>query len=137
MRKRLVKLTKINAGISVCIIILQFICASVIPGRSIKSHVLWQSEKKKCNRLVPCDKEIKVFVHLCLLPQLLSMENYFLATGQCKTQTVDYCLPHANENVTTIVPLFYPKNNGPQSVCILHCLFEQLLFSAWNVLLVP
>ena len=135
MRKRLVKLTKINAGISVCIIAVH-LCFSYSREVYQKSCIVAKREKK-CNRLVPCDKEIKVFVHLCLLPQLLSMENYFLATGQCKTQTVDYCLPHANENVTTIVPLFYPKNNGPQSVCILHCLFQQLLFSAWNVLLVP
>ena len=36
--------------------------------------------------------------------------------GQCKTQTADYCFHHANENVTTIVPLFSnPKNNSPQS----------------------
>jgi len=77
--------------------------------------------EKKYNRFVPCDKEIKVFVHLSLLPQLLSMENYFLATGQCKMQTVDYCFHRANENVTTIVPLFSnPENNSPQSVHGLH-----------------
>ena len=41
--------------------------------------------------------------------------------GQCKTQTADYCFHHANENVTTIVPLFSnPKNNSPQSVRSLH-----------------
>ena len=72
--------------------VLQSVCASVIPGRSIKSHVLWQSRKESTIGL----KEIKVFVHLSLVPQLLSMENYFLGTGQCKTQTVDYCLHHAN-----------------------------------------
>ena len=39
-----------------------------------------------------------------------------LKSGQCKTQTADYCFHHANENVTTIVPLFSnPKNNSPQS----------------------
>ena len=27
-------------------------------------------------------------------------------SGQCKTQTVDYCFHHANEYVTTIVPYF-------------------------------
>ena len=26
--------------------------------------------------------------------------------GQCKTQAADYCFHHANEYVTTIVPLF-------------------------------
>ena len=42
-------------------------------------------------------------------------------TRQCKTQTADYCFHHANENVTTIVPLFSnPKNNSPQSVRSLH-----------------
>ena len=41
--------------------------------------------------------------------------------GQCKTQTADYCFHHANENATTIVPLFSnPKNNSPQSVRSLH-----------------
>ena len=37
-------------------------------------------------------------------------------SGQSKTQMADYCFHHANENVTTIVPLFSnPKNNNPQS----------------------
>ena len=32
-------------------------------------------------------------------------------------QIADYCFHHANEYVTTIVPLFSnPKNNRPQSV---------------------
>ena len=36
--------------------------------------------------------------------------------GQCKTQAEDYCFHHANEYVTTIVPLFSnPINNGSQS----------------------
>ena len=36
--------------------------------------------------------------------------------GQCKTQTVDYYFHHANENETTIVPLFSnPNNNSTQS----------------------
>ena len=36
--------------------------------------------------------------------------------GQYKTQTADSCFHHANEQVTTIVPLFLnPKNNSPQS----------------------
>ena len=35
--------------------------------------------------------------------------------GPCKTQTADYFFHHANEDVTTIVPLFSsPKNNIPQ-----------------------
>ena len=46
-------------------------------------------------------------------------------TGQCKTQTTDYCFYHANEYVTTIVPLFSnPKSNSPQwqlAVCVFHC----------------
>ena len=41
--------------------------------------------------------------------------------GQCKTQTAEYCFHHANEYVTTIVPLFSnPKNNSLQSVRSLH-----------------
>ena len=42
--------------------------------------------------------------------------------GQCKMlQTADYCFHHANENMTTIVPLFSnPKNNSPKSVGSLH-----------------
>ena len=28
------------------------------------------------------------------------------ATGQCKTQTAGYCFYHANEYVTTVIPLF-------------------------------
>ena len=44
-------------------------------------------------------------------------------TGQCKTQTTDYCFYQANEYGTTIVPLFSnPKNNSPQSVRSLHLL---------------
>ena len=44
-----------------------------------------------------------------------------MTSGQCKTQTVDYCFHYANENVTTIVPLFSnPINSSPQSVCSLH-----------------
>ena len=40
-----------------------------------------------------------------------------LSNGQCKRQTADYCFHHANDNVTTIVPLFSNlKNNSPQSV---------------------
>ena len=36
--------------------------------------------------------------------------------GQCKTQTPDYCLHHANEYVATKVPSFSnTKNNSPQS----------------------
>ena len=40
----------------------------------------------------------------------------------CKMpQTGDYCFHHANENMTTIVPLFSnPKNNSLQSVGSLH-----------------
>ena len=39
-----------------------------------------------------------------------------------KMQTAaDHCLHHANENVTTIIPLFCnTENNGLQSVCSLH-----------------
>ena len=36
--------------------------------------------------------------------------------GQCKTQTTDYCLRHANEYVASKVPSFSnTKNNSPQS----------------------
>ena len=36
--------------------------------------------------------------------------------GQCKTQTTDYCLHHANEYVASKVPSFSnTKNNSPQS----------------------
>ena len=46
-------------------------------------------------------------------------QNY--TVGQCNTQTADYCFYRANENVTTIVPLFSdPKNNSAQSVRSLH-----------------
>ena len=42
-------------------------------------------------------------------------------TGQFKMQTADYRFRHANEFMTTIVPLFSnPKNNSPQSVYSLH-----------------
>ena len=41
--------------------------------------------------------------------------------GHCKTQTADCCFHHANEYVTTIVPLFSStKNNSQQSVRGLH-----------------
>ena len=37
-------------------------------------------------------------------------------TGQCKTQTANYCFHHANEYVATKVLSFSnPKNNSPQS----------------------
>ena len=46
-------------------------------------------------------------------------------SGQCKTQTADYCFHHANQYETTIVPLYSnPKNSSPQSVRsphFLHC----------------
>ena len=42
-------------------------------------------------------------------------------------QTADYCFHHANENVTTIVPLYSnPKNNSPQSVRSLYFTPPQL-----------
>ena len=55
-----------------------------------------------------------------------------MGTGQCKTQTADYCFQHANayEQVTIIVPLFSnSKNNSPQSVCSLHILFWETLMT--------
>ena len=55
---------------------------------------------------------------------ILDIDQSILACykiGQCKTQTADYCFHHANENVTTIVPLFSnPKNSNPRSVRSLH-----------------
>ena len=58
--------------------------------------------------------------HTSLLLRVLLIPNIpeviLFLSGQCKTQTADYCFHHANENVTTIVPLFSnPKNNSPQS----------------------
>ena len=38
----------------------------------------------------------------------------------------DHCLHHANENMTTIVPLFSnTENNGLQSVCSLHLVLSK------------
>ena len=86
-------------------------------ARAVKQKVVNEAEnrerdwgERKKNRL------------FCSLPvfRLTRRKNY---TGQCKTQTADYCFHHANENVTTIVPLFSnPKNNSPQSVRSLHSL---------------
>ena len=54
--------------------------------------------------------------------------------GQCKTQTADYCFPHANEYVTTIVPLFSnPKNNSPQSVRSLHFTLPRFPLAIANI----
>ena len=52
---------------------------------------------------------------------ILHRPEFELSDGQCKTQTAAYCFHHANQNMTTIVPLFSnPKNNSLQSVCSLH-----------------
>ena len=58
----------------------------------------------------------------CALLFLLGdKENFILIICQCKTQTAGYWFHHANEYVTTIVPLFsIPKNNSPPSVHSLH-----------------
>ena len=48
-----------------------------------------------------------------------------------KMQTVDYCFHHANEYLTTIVPLFSnPKDNSLQSVLSLHFTLP-LLLTPW------
>ena len=51
------------------------------------------------------------------------------------TQTADYCFHHANEQVTTIVPMFSnPKNNSPQSVRSQHfTLPRKLMLEAGNL----
>ena len=50
-------------------------------------------------------------------------------------QTADCCFYHANEQVTTIVPLFSnPENNSPQSVHSLHfTLPRKLMLEAGNL----
>ena len=50
-------------------------------------------------------------------------------------QTADCCFYHANEQVTTIVPLFSnPKNSSLQSVCSLHfTLPRKLMLEAGNI----
>ena len=77
--------------------------------------------------------EIKISLLLSLLLLLSKITSFcsgqfFMKTktGQCKTQTADYCFHHANENVTTIVSLFSNrKNNSPQSVRSLHFTLPQ------------
>ena len=56
---------------------------------------------------------------ICIILHITQNLNPII--GQCKTQTADHCFHQANENVTTIVPLFSnPKNSSLQSVDSLH-----------------
>ena len=60
-------------------------------------------------------------IQLWLFPTLNNEHWGLFVNGKCKRQTLDYCFPHKNEYVTTIVPLFSnPKNSSLQSVCSLH-----------------
>ena len=81
---------------------------------------LWTSSSHKTNYLFPwghCLLEIASDLY----PRLMYLHEQDYFSGQCKTQTMDCCFYHGNENVTTIVPLFSnPKNNSRQSVHSLH-----------------
>ena len=66
-----------------------------------------------------------------MLACLFCLSTTCLVTGQCTTQTADYCFHHANEFVTMIVPLFLTQTifRGQSAVCILHCLENHMILS--------
>ena len=46
--------------------------------------------------------------------------------SRCKTETANYCFDHANENMISLVSLFFnPENNTLQSVVSLHFTYYQ------------
>ena len=60
---------------------------------------------------------------------VLGFLEVFLDSGQCKTQTADYCFHHANENVTTIdlVTVFDAILTSRQTREKFQCLYENLM----------
>ena len=52
-----------------------------------------------------------------LRPSRKRLQVWAIKCGQCKTETVDCCFDHANENVISLVSLFFnPENNNQHSV---------------------
>ena len=110
----------------------------VIPVRS--NSFFWKTTDKNIKGIgsqqwFPQHQKKTVKIHsetlrFCLcLKLVVNLMNITLVSTKCRLQTAaDHCLHHANENVTTIIPLFCnTENNGLQSVCsqsavcILYC----------------
>ena len=93
----------------------------------------WKITDKNIKRLgsqqwFPQHQKTPVKIHgetlrFCLCLELVvNLMDITLVSTKCRLQTAaDHCLHHANDNVTTIIPLFSnTENNGLQSVCSLH-----------------